>query len=228
MVENFQTNSCLDDLLERKRVAERLKLTREEAEIWSIKYPQIADDYRNGLSFSQITEKYGVEFDKYPNSTKTLVAEIIKVLIPDEDERAEISHQHQVARGEGLRDRGEGIFSRTGKERSEFEKEKAMRIPEKIRQARAVAMGRGSTKAKGLKTWDELIDPETGMNEGDMALWLTLAIKRTEGRAKGHPDYEKIHEEIESRFLKERGYERKVGSLRMYILRRAKALGIEL
>lgn len=192
-------------------------------------FPEIAEDYRNGLSLNEIVDKYEVQkLTNFPNAAKSIVSFCIKILISDEDERAEIAHAHQVARGEGLRDRGEGIFSRTGEERSRFEKEKAMRIPKNIRHKRAVAMGRGSTKAKGLKTWDELVDPETGMNEGDMALWLTLEMKRTKGRAKGNPDYERIHQEIERRFLKERGYERKVGSLRKYILRRAKSLGIEL
>ena len=109
-----------------------------------------------------------------------------------------------------------------------FEREKAMRIPEEVRHDRAVKMGRGSTKAKGLRTWDELIDPETGLNEEETVMFLALGIKRQTGRAMGNPNYPRVHQELEKRFLPLRGYGRKVGSMRMKVLRMAKELGIEL
>lgn len=228
MVENLHTDNGFDDILEKKRISEFLNITREEAQRLASEYPEMAKDFADGMSYSILVEKYNVEFERYPNSTKTLVLETIKVLIPNEQERTKIAHEHQVARGEGLRDRKEGIFSRTGQESSDFERAKAMRIDPKVRYARAVKMGRGSTKAKGLYCWDELKDPETDLDEQDTVIWLAVAIKRKTGRAMGNPDYPKIHEELERRFKPLRGYERKVGSMRMKILRMAKQLGIKL
>lgn len=223
MVENLQTTSHLDDNLEKKRIAERLRITRAEAQQLALENPQIGDDYRAGLSLTQIVEIYDIEFERYPNSTKSLVVEIIKVLIPDEAERKRIAHEHFVARGKRLRDRKEGIFSRTGQERSDFEREKAARIDPAVRHERAVKMGRGSTKAKGLYCWDELKDPETDLNEEETVLWLTVAFKKKNGKV----DYPGLHGELERRFLQERGYDRRIGSVRMKVLRMAKQLGIE-
>ena len=169
--ENFSTPTE-----EEIRAPEQIKAVRvaeQKKEVILVEYPQVADDYREGLTYDEIATKYDIA-DKHgitQEIAKTAVSLAINILLGSE--RAKVTSEHQATKkargGQKTFEQKTGIHVLSHEERSDFGK-KGAQI---------------NTIEKGIIPWHggpKVLKEGWKLDEGDYCLYLATRQKRESGK----------------------------------------------
>lgn len=156
-----------------------IRLIDEMADLIARQYPQVAADYRVGLTQAEIAAKYSIDMRAGIRVAKMAVGKALQTLIPDVEEREHLAKEKRIKTG-----MASPLLTPAGLS--------ALR-----RSMQHCLSGQGKTP------WiTSLVDPVSGLNEPDYILSLASQQEfiRQSGKRKGHPDCFKISDRLNEVF----------------------------
>jgi len=117
-------------------------------------HPEIAQDYRDGLTYREIAIKYNI--DRYFKVGIRIAAEsvrlAVKTLIPDEKERTGLVHEHRSKNGLDQVDQRKGIFGLSPKKRSANSRRAGLIT--QINRTGVFSLSKDELSAIGKRNWE--------------------------------------------------------------------------
>jgi len=164
-----------------------IKKARELSQTILRNHPEIAQDYQDAKThYSVIAQKYDIA--KQYHITRRVATEAvrlaIKTLIPDENVRSKLAHDHLQESGFKLFREGKGAHSQTSQEHRTYGKLSGdMNVINQTgfyklsKEDLTAAIRLGHLEAGKSVPWDMLFDPETGISEGEYCDFLMRCPK---------------------------------------------------